>query len=80
MERHSKTFVSFEIVRLNDFSGVGLDSDFPSIKMGEDKVNSSERLKKSNLLLNQEISSLSLEGFMFLFINLDDDISGFNVR
>ena len=52
-----------------------LNSKLLVIKVVYDEVDSGQSLKKSDLLLHEQVSTLSLENLVWLFLNHDDDIS-----
>ena len=52
-----------------------LNSKLLVIKVVYHKVDSSQSLKKSDLLLHEQVSTLSLKNLVWLFLNHDDNVS-----
>ena len=77
--RHAVAFDCLDVIGLDDLARLVLDSDFAAIQMSKYEVNSSQGLKQGNLLLYHQVSTSSLEGLLWLFINLNDYISRLDV-
>jgi len=73
-----KTLVSnsLQVVRLDYFTRVVLDSDLCAVEVSQCEVDSSERVDECDVLFDQEISALSLELFVRLLLANDDNITG----
>lgn len=69
---------SLDVIRLDNFTGLALNSQLSSIQVSDHEINTSEGLKQSNLLLNKQISSLSLEFLVRLLLHDNYDITGFH--
>jgi hypothetical protein len=69
VERKTLLFDGLDVVGLNYLARFVFDSKFGPVKVLNHEVDSSQSLKESNLLLHQEIGTLSLKGLMGLLLN-----------
>jgi len=74
-----KTLVEdgLDVIGLDHLSGFVLNAKLGSIKVGDDEVNTSQSLEESDFLLHEQIGTLTLEALVGLFLDDNDDISGF---
>jgi len=80
VERHTLSFNDFNFIVLDYLTWCILYSDLPAIKMFHSELNSSESLNQGNLLLHYQISTLPHKALMGNQLDLDNDISSFNIR
>lgn len=78
MERQTLAYNCLQVVGLNDFAWLILDSNFGSVQMCYNEINTRQCLMKSNLLFHQKIGSLSLELLMRLLLSHNNDITWLN--
>lgn len=82
VEWHTKTFNSLNLSVCQDFSWGSGNSEFFAIKMFNLHGDSSESFQQTDFLYDNEISSSSLEGFVFFDsdsgVNVTSDDSGLN--
>lgn len=73
-----KTFIfdGFNIIRLDNFAWIVLDSDLCSVKMLKNEVNTCEGLIQSDFFFHEQICTLALENLVGLFLHNDDHITG----
>lgn len=76
MERKTLVEDSLDIVGLNNFTRFVLNAKFGSIKVINNEINTSQGLEESDFLLHKQVSTLTLEALVGLFLNDNDNISG----
>ena len=69
MEGHTKSSDNFFHLISQDLTFVGVNCVFNIIQMLEFELKSSQSFQKCNVLLNEQISTLSCESFMLLFLS-----------
>jgi len=75
VERKTLVNDSHYFVGLDDEARLVLNSELGTIEVGHDEINSSQSFEESNLLLNEQVSTLTFEYLVGHFFNGDDDIS-----
>ncbi len=80
MVGHSMSLNSLDFIRLNHFTGLVLYSDFTAIKVSQDEIDTSERFKERDLFFHQKVSTTALESIVWLLLDLNDYITGLNIR
>lgn len=76
---HTVTFDCLDFVRLDNFTWLVLDANLLAIKVSQHKVNTSKRLEESDLFLEHEICTATLEGVVGLLLDLDHYITSFDI-
>jgi len=76
MEGEAFLWDGLEVIWLNHLSRLVLDSDFSSIQVCNDKIDSSQGLAESDFMLYKQISTLSLEPLVGLFLHDNDHVTG----
>jgi hypothetical protein len=79
MVGHTVTLHGLDLVGLDHLAGLILDADLLTVKVGQHEVNTRESLEEGDLLFNEQVSSLTLEGLMALLLNLDHHVTCFRV-
>lgn len=74
-ERKSFLLYRHQSIRFYDVTFRALNSKLLIIKVVHHKVDSGQSFEKSNLFLHEQVSTLSLENLVRLFLNHDDDIA-----
>lgn len=69
---------SLQIVWLDHFTGLVLDSNFCPVQVRYHEVNASECFVQANLLLHKQVRTLALELLVGLLLCNDDDVTGFH--
>lgn len=71
---------SLQIVGFDHLAWIVFDSDFGAVKVRDHEVNTGKSLIESDFLFEKDISALSLELLVGLFLHNNDDIAGFDAR
>jgi hypothetical protein len=74
-ERHAKSSNYFFIFISYDFSSGGINVVEGAVKMFKFELKADQSFSKTNILLDEEISSLASEDFMWLLLNDKDKIA-----
>ena len=61
VEWHAKTLATHHLIWLHDFALIILDSYLPTVKMCDCHINAGKGIEQRDLLLDEQVSSLSLE-------------------
>jgi len=72
MERHAEIFDCEHRIWLDNFSWIVSNTDLSAVQMGQYKVKTSKGLKQGDLLLHEEICTLTLEDLMLFLLNNDN--------
>lgn len=80
MVGHAMTLNCLDFIRLDHLTGLVLYSDLAAIKVSQHEIDASKSLEKRDLLFNQKISSAALESIVGLLLDLNDDITGLDIR
>ena len=77
-----KTFLRnrFEVIRLNNLAWLVLNSNLCAIEVRDNEVNASKGFNQSDFVLNQKISTLTLESLVRLLLHHDNHVTRFLTR
>ena len=75
MVGHTVPLDRLDLVGLDDLTGLVLDADLLAVEVSQHKVDTRKGLQQSDLLLNQQVGSLTLEGLMALLLDLDHHVT-----
>jgi len=77
---HTVSLDRLDLIGLDYLTGLVLDADLLPVEVSQHKVDASKSLQESDLLLNEQVGSLTLEGLVGLLLNLDHHVTCFDVR
>lgn len=79
VERHTEVLARHHAVGLDNFARLVLDAHLATVEMSEHEVDASKGLEQRDLLLYEQIGTLTLESLMGLDANDDDYVTGFDI-
>ena len=80
MVGHAMSLNSLDFIRLNYLTGLVLYSDLTAIKVSQHEIDTSECLEQRDLFFHQKVSTTTLESIVGLLLDLNDDITGLDIR